>query len=305
MAHYLIIRTSSLGDIALSLRLIYALANRYPEHRFTYLMKPSITGILVRPPHNLEAMAIDIRHTDRSILGLLSLARKLKYDHFDAVIDLQRSWRSGFLVRRLRSFGYNPRCLRIEKTPEVKRSQERIAMPDVPTMLRLFEKTFLRAGLVVEEPFAPFPRVSYLDIKTDSFAIGIAPLQKQEFDLADLEEINQLISVLQEQFPKATLYLFGFNNDTALSQLNVLQNPFPREVKIISKVSFARELARLSTLKCLVCADNSSAHLAQLMGPPTIPLPALKADHRMLLSIIHQIQSITSKQTVPHECENQ
>ena len=94
MAHYLIVRTSSLGDVALSLRLVYAVAKQYPEHRFTYLMKPSITGILVSPPHNLEAMAIDIKHSDRSLFGLISLSNKLIYDRFDAIIDLQRSWRS-------------------------------------------------------------------------------------------------------------------------------------------------------------------------------------------------------------------
>ena len=159
MAHYLIVRTSSLGDVALSLRLVYAVAKQYPEHRFTYLMKPSITGILVSPPHNLEAMAIDIKHSDRSLFGLISLSNKLIYDRFDAIIDLQRSWRSLFLSRRLRCCRARIRCTRIAKSAVVKRCQEHISLSDTEQMLSLFADTFARAGLHVQAPYPSFPRI--------------------------------------------------------------------------------------------------------------------------------------------------
>ncbi|MFC2648508.1 glycosyltransferase family 9 protein [Porphyromonas endodontalis] len=304
MAHYLIVRTSSLGDVALSLRLVYAVAKQYPEHRFTYLMKPSITGILVSPPHNLEAMAIDIKHSDRSLFGLISLSNKLIYDRFDAIIDLQRSWRSRFLSRRLRCCRARIRCTRIAKSAVVKRCQEHISLSDTEQMLSLFADTFARAGLHVQAPYPSFPRIHYPEIHPNPFSIGIAPLQGEQPIQVDVERTAGLISALREAFPYATFYLLGVKKEL-FSKYSNLFELLPRGVNFITGLSFAHELAYLSQLSCLITVDNSMAHLARLMDTPFIEIPSIHTEENTLLSIIHQIQSITSEQPVSHECENQ
>ena len=304
MAHYLIVRTSSLGDVALSLRLVYAVAKQYPEHRFTYLMKPSITGILVSPPHNLEAMAIDIKHSDRSLFGLISLSNKLIYDRFDAIIDLQRSWRSRFLSRRLRCCRARIRCTRIAKSAVVKRCQEHICLSDTEQMLSLFADTFARAGLHVQAPYPSFPRIHYPEIHPNPFSIGIAPLQGEQPIQDDFERTAGLVSALREAFPHATFYLLGVKKEL-FSKYSDLFELLPRGVNFITGLSFAHELAYLSQLSCLITVDNSMAHLARLMDTPFIEIPSIHTEENTLLSIIHQIQSITSEQPVSHECENQ
>ena len=267
-------------------------------------MKPSITGILVSPPHNLEAMAIDIKHSDRTLFGLISLSNKLIYDRFDAIVDLQRSWRSRFLCRRLRCCRARIRCTRIAKSAVIKRCQEHIPLSDAEQMLSLFADTFARAGLHVQAPYPSFPRIHYPEIHPNPFSIGIAPLQGEQPDQVDFEHTAGLITALREAFPRATFYLLGIKKEL-YSKYSALFELLPRGVNFITGLSFAHELAYLSQLSCLVSVDNSMAYLARLMDTPLIDVPSIHTEENTLLSIIHQIQSITSEQPVSHECENQ
>ena len=249
-------------------------------------------------------MAIDIKHSDRSLFGLISLSNKLIYDRFDAIIDLQRSWRSRFLSRRLRCCRARIRCTRIAKSAVVKRCQEHIPLSDAEQMLSLFADTFARAGLHVQVPYPSFPRIHYPEIHPNPFSIGIAPLQGEQPIQDDFERTAGLVSALREAFPHATFYLLGVKKEL-FSKYSDLFELLPRGVNFITGLSFAHELAYLSQLSCLITVDNSMAHLARLMDTPFIEIPSIHTEENTLLSIIHQIQSITSEQPVSHECENQ
>ena len=86
MARYLIIRLSAMGDVAMLIPLLYAVARANEQHEFILLTQPFFTELLLDAPDNVEGMAIDIRRgEERSFLGLLRYARRLRHEHFDAV----------------------------------------------------------------------------------------------------------------------------------------------------------------------------------------------------------------------------
>lgn len=106
MARYLIIRLSAMGDVAMLIPLLYAVARANEQHEFILLTQPFFTELLLDAPDNVEGMAIDIRRgEERSFLGLLRYARRLRHEHFDAVLDLHDVLRTKVLRSILRLTG--------------------------------------------------------------------------------------------------------------------------------------------------------------------------------------------------------
>jgi len=106
VARYLIIRLSAMGDVAMLIPLLYAVARANEQHEFILLTQPFFTELLLDAPDNVEGMAIDIRRgEERSFLGLLRYARRLRHEHFDAVLDLHDVLRTKVLRSILRLTG--------------------------------------------------------------------------------------------------------------------------------------------------------------------------------------------------------
>jgi len=100
VARYLIIRLSAMGDVAMLIPLLYAVARANEQHEFILLTQPFFTELLLDAPDNVEGMAIDIRRgEERSFLGLLRYARRLRHEHFDAVLDLRAALPGDHQVR--------------------------------------------------------------------------------------------------------------------------------------------------------------------------------------------------------------
>ena len=87
------------------IQLLYSVARANEQHDFVLLTQPFITELLLDPPDNVEAMAIDIRNEEHSLLGLARYARRLRLEHFDAVLDLHDVLRTKLLRGYLRLFG--------------------------------------------------------------------------------------------------------------------------------------------------------------------------------------------------------
>ena len=60
MARYLIIRLSAMGDVAMLIPLLYAVARANEQHEFILLTQPFFTELLLDAPDNVEGMAIDV-----------------------------------------------------------------------------------------------------------------------------------------------------------------------------------------------------------------------------------------------------
>ena len=79
------------------LQVLYAVAEANEQHEFVLLTQPFMTELLVNSPDNVEAMAIDVRGEERSLLGLLRYGGRLHRENFDAVLDLHDVLRSKLL----------------------------------------------------------------------------------------------------------------------------------------------------------------------------------------------------------------
>ncbi|MDH4225522.1 MAG: glycosyltransferase family 9 protein [Deltaproteobacteria bacterium] len=90
----LIIRFSSLGDVVKCTGLPRQIKAAYPDARITFLTSDSFLPIIADHPHLDSAIGF---HRREGATGLWRLARRLKREKFDLVVDVHRSPRSRLL----------------------------------------------------------------------------------------------------------------------------------------------------------------------------------------------------------------
>lgn len=104
-ARILIIRLSALGDVAMTIPVIYSLARRYPQLQITVLTRPFFARLFIDRPANVELMSADIAGRHHGALGLMRLIGELRHRHFDMVADLHDLLRSRVITTALRATG--------------------------------------------------------------------------------------------------------------------------------------------------------------------------------------------------------
>ncbi len=84
--HILVIRTDKIGDVVLSLPVISALRNRYPESTITMMVQPGVREIVEDTP-GLDSVLYDTPE-DHNLRGFARLVRIFKQGRFDAALLL-------------------------------------------------------------------------------------------------------------------------------------------------------------------------------------------------------------------------
>lgn len=278
MARYLITRLSALGDVAMLLQVLYAVARANEQHEFVLLTQPLMTELLIDAPDNVEAMAIDIRGEEGKLLGLLRYAGRLRREHFDAVLDLHDVLRTKLLRAYLWMTGVpflhlkKPRRERKHLLQHGYRSEE----DAVPAMWGLYLRVFQLAGLDVPEEVPPIPRHPLLEqafarrypelarLDHQRVRIGIAPFASTAAKTYDLERMRAVIEALAatERFD---LFLFG-GRGREQKLLEEWAGGRPHVRSIAGQLDLSDELLLISSLRAMVAMDSANMHLASLVG---------------------------------------
>jgi len=201
-----------MGDVAMLIQVLYAVARANEQHEFILLTQPFLTELLLDAPDNVEAMAIDIRREEHSFLGLVRYAQRLRREHFDAVLDLHDVLRT----KCLRGF------LRLTDVPcqhlvKPRRERRRLVADDpkkdltpLPPMWSLYQQVFRSAGLTVPEGIPPvaihpsirstFERLhpELLSRGSERIRLGIAPFASTPAKTYDLGLMLQAVRQLEE-----------------------------------------------------------------------------------------------------------
>ncbi len=279
MSKFLLIRLSAMGDVAMTLPLVYAVARAHPEHEFTLLTQPFFTGLLTSPPDNLEAMAIDIRQEAKSLGGLLRYIGRLKRERFDVIIDLHDVLRTklirwSYLPSR-RSATYHLRKPRHQRKLLLQAARAGKPLPAVPSMIDLYRGTLEQAGLSVP---SELPRLETIADKCHALLaegqgrvpVGIAPFASTDAKTYDLEQMQALVAELSRS-NRYQLYLFGSRGREA-SVLQAWRDSYANTTIVAGRLDLPDELALMQRLRCLVSMDSANMHLASAVGTPVVSL---------------------------------
>ena len=105
MSRILVIRFSALGDVAMTIPVVYSLAAQYPQHEITVLSRAVLQPLFQGLPANVHFMSADLTGKHRGLWGLNTLYSELKKQHFDYVADFHNVLRTKYLCLRFRMSG--------------------------------------------------------------------------------------------------------------------------------------------------------------------------------------------------------
>ena len=98
----LVIRTSALGDVAMTLPVVYSLARQYPELDVYLLTRPFFGRLCINAPANLRVIGVDLKKDYAGLKGLMRLIRELRREKFTYVADFHDVLRSWIISNGLR-----------------------------------------------------------------------------------------------------------------------------------------------------------------------------------------------------------
>ena len=69
MANFLVIRLSAIGDVAMTLPVVYSVARLNPEHTFTVLTQMFVMSLSMNRLQNVRAEGINPRYREKQLMG--------------------------------------------------------------------------------------------------------------------------------------------------------------------------------------------------------------------------------------------
>lgn len=95
--HVAVFRFSALGDVAMTVPVVYEVCRACPDVRFTFYTKAAVASLFLYPPANLTIFPVDTRGRYRGLRGLWRLFREARQQGVDTVADLHNVLRTRIL----------------------------------------------------------------------------------------------------------------------------------------------------------------------------------------------------------------
>jgi ADP-heptose:LPS heptosyltransferase len=272
----LVIRTSAMGDVALTTPVLTGMRKQYPDVEIVLLtrqpFKPFFSSI-----QGLNLFLPDLKLRHKGFSGLVRLFKDInRQSEIDYVIDLHDVLRSKILRFFFRLTGVpvavidkgrseKRRLISGKKKFRLKHSVERYC--DV----------FAKAGFPVTPEKGQSIFSSEEDLrKTDSIInnqvllnIGVAPYAKHKLKMWPEENMIRLLTLIADK-KKATFWLFGGKEES--ERMSVFQSKVHGSVNMIGKLTLDEELALMSRLDVMIAMDSSNMHMAALVGTKVISI---------------------------------
>lgn len=277
----LVARFSALGDVAMTIPVLYSVCENNPLTRFIFVTRESQTGMFVNPPDNLVVLGLDLKGKHRRLRDLWKLIKDLKAEYaIDGFADLHGVIRTHWMALACRMVGI-PTCT-IRKGRSHKRALTRrhnkILLPLTSSRMR-YREVFLRFGMDVTQRFesiygtgksgvAVFADITPPKSQEEKW-IGIAPFAKHRGKIYPLEQMEKVVETLAHRHD-TKIFLFG-GGDEENKVLARWAATYPSTINLASeRHGFAKELALTSHLDLMVSMDSANMHLASLVGTRVI-----------------------------------
>ena len=278
----LVIRFSALGDVAMTVPVVYGIARSNPDTEIFVLSRGFCEPLFSRLPSNVRFIGADLKNRHAGIRGLGQLYRELLPYGFDAVADLHDVLRSKYLRYRFMLHGVKTMHIdkgRRDKQALVKKGYA-ASRPLKPTFSR-YADVFLKSGLEYNEGFVSLygkgPAVlegRLLEVAGQKAEggrwLGIAPFAAHEGKQLPIASLREVIGILLKKYGD-NLKIFYFGSGAEECRIiGEMEKEFPGTVSVAGKFKLAEELALMSNLDVMVSMDSANMHLASLVNVPVV-----------------------------------
>ena len=277
MAKILVIRLSAIGDVAMTIPVIYSAAKANPQHRFTVLTQAFLIPVFMNRPANVEVLGINTKASEKTLMGLLRFAYALESFNFDMVLDLHDVIRS-FIIRSV--FWLKGKKVYVVDKARKERayltSRDHKTLKPLRPVIERYADVFRAAGLSYTEDFSSLYESKPADlsameavagVKTGKW-IGVAPFAKHRGKIYPTDEMEQVVGLLSKNEDYTIFLLGGRGYEEAV--LDQWAYQYPRVKSIVGRYSLDNELALISRLDVLLCMDSANMHFASLVGTKVV-----------------------------------
>ena len=280
--HLLIIRFSALGDVAMTVPVIDALAHQYPDLRITVLSRSYARPLFEDLAPNVGFMEADLKREYQGIKGLNTLYRRLVAKQFTHVADLHNVLRSEFLRMRFNLGPY--KVAHINKHRKGRRrltAANNKQLIQQPSSFQNYADVLTQLGFPVKLDFhsifsegggdlSLLPTDVDWTIVKNQLNIGIAPFAAHEGKVYPPRLMQQVIEQLTTKYLEAKIFLFGQG-----VKENELFPQWCAQYKQCVHVSnhlktIKQELVLMSHLDVMLSMDSANMHLASLVATPVV-----------------------------------
>ncbi|MDR0795184.1 MAG: glycosyltransferase family 9 protein [Tannerella sp.] len=278
MAKILIIRLSAIGDVAMTIPVIYSAAKANPGDSFTVLTQSFLLPLFINRPPNVMLIGMETKGSEKKLGGLLRFAFSLANRKYDMVLDLHDVIRSRIidLVFRLKG----KRVYRIDKKRKERKHLTAKPPKEITPLTAVtacYTDVFNRAGFNFDDIFTSL----FADNQDESFTlplfgekkgrrIGFAPFAKHRGKIYPVDEMEKVIEKLSKQ-PDTTLFFFGGGGyeEAVLSRWEL---QFPNTYCVAGRFTLFHELELIRRMDLLVCMDSANMHFASLTGTKVVSI---------------------------------
>lgn len=263
----LIIRMSALGDVAMTIPVIYSLASQYPQLTVYVLTRPFHAQLFLNAPTNLHILSMDTSKAGNKMKGMFQLVKKLHEYRIDRVADFHNVLRSWIIDISYLCKGKKV-CM-VHKN-RMNRGRMMKAQKVQENYIDRYMDTLARSGYPVHNCFVSLfaSQCPVPPLTLPPHTVGIAPFARyatKTYPLPLMEEVVRLLR--QQQIP---VCLFGAKGHEA-SLLEEWGRKHDCTV-VAGRFTLAEELSLMSQLAIMLAMDSANQHLAALAGIPSVTL---------------------------------
>ena len=273
--HLLVMRFSAMGDVAMTVPVIKALLNQYPELTVTFVSRPGFSSFFSEIPR-LNYFAVDFKAKNNGLPGLLRLYSQLKGKAtYQAIADLHNNLRSKILGSLFRFSGIPVK--RVDKGRQEKKLLTRFpgkVLKPLKRTVQRYADVFAELGFPVELDYQLHREASTLTDQVKQVSgekqeawIGITPFA-QHIGKTYPEEKMEIVLELLQQYKVKVILFGGTPRDQAICAK--WEQTFANVTSTVNRLSMQQELELTSNLNVMLSMDSAGMHLASLRGVPVV-----------------------------------
>lgn len=257
----LLMRFSSLGDVAMTVPVIQEFLQQNPDVELVYLSREKFKPLFENIP-NLTFYSADLDGKHKGFLGLYQLAKELNFFEFDGIVDLHNVLRTTILRQLISAKKKSKLDKGRKERKELLKKENKILKP-IRSMPERYADVFRDLGFKLELSHQ-LPENN----TTKENAIGIAPFAMYEGKMYPIGKMRSIALKIAEN--GTIVYLFGGRVEA--NELKSWEKLNSNIKSVAGTLSFSEELDLIRKLKLMVSMDSANMHLASLVGTKVISI---------------------------------
>jgi ADP-heptose:LPS heptosyltransferase len=272
----LVIRTSAMGDAALTTPVLRGMREQYPDIELVLLTRPAFKSFF-SAIKGLELFFPDLKNRHKGLRGIVRLFKDIRRQwEIDYVIDLHDVLRSQILRSLFRLAGVRVAVIdkgRSEKKALISGRKKIQLKHSVERYCDVFEKAGFPVHPSAQKWIIPSSGIelkqAFVSEMKKGLNIGVAPYAKHKLKMWPEDNMVQLLALIAQKH-KCRFWLFGGVEDS--DKLKALQTRVPRSISLAGELNLDEELHFMSKLDLMIAMDSSNMHMAALVGTKVISI---------------------------------